>query len=421
MSEVAAAGAGSTSGIPASQGADQGSQQQSADQLALAKQQARPKFESKVEETLWRVNNPTAEETQEVASINSIIDKAQADAAKGSKEAYGDGKTAQRTSNESEKPEAPEQGQEQGSQKEKYVFEGKEIEIDPKDRARYVQKGMLLDKKGYEIAKADRELKAGHAEVQQMKQELTQLLESIKANPFELVLKQQGPEAARQAAEQFLLPHVQREMMDPQERAIHDANERAQRAEQRIAAWEAEQQEAKLNQQAEGFKDQFAKTIHAALQENGVPPNDFTAAEMAQIMSLGLQKDIEYTPQQLATVVKQNNIERVSALNKVHVAEIQEGRKTNDVNRILKAGEALVALHGEPVMYAIGKYYLAKARGGQPPAPKTILDTAKLKAPDAPTLSPKNGKHYVTEDDVKAERMRRVQMLEQGIDPGEWR
>lgn len=369
------------------------------------------KFDSKAEETLWKINDPAVDGSQEgeeaaprEPSISKIIDKATGNAGKSSKEA-------------NEVPEAQNEQPKEPPKKQKYVFEGKEIEVDDEHAKRLVQKGMLFDKKGFEIAKYERGLKEKAAQVEQQEQQIAQLMGDLKEHGLAVLEELAGPEKLRQMAEQWLRPRIEREMLPPEQQqqlSLQEENARLrQMIEQRQQAELQHRQELETQQWIENYN----QTIVKALQLGGVPRTDFTAAEMATWMQRGLDKNIEYTPEQLAGLVKQDNIMRVGSLTEHYVREIEEGRKAGDSSRVVKSGEALVELLGEPVMFAIGKYYLARTKGSQPAQPKQILDTPKVVRNGE---EPQKKRHYLSEDEVVAERKRRVALMQQGIDPGEW-
>ena len=369
------------------------------------------KFDSKAEETLWKINDPAVDGSQEHAdapkepSISKIIDRATGQAAKGSKEA-------------NEVPEAQNDQTKEPPKKQKYVFEGKEVEVDEEHAKRLVQKGMLFDKKGFEIAKYERGLKEKAAQVEQQEQQVAQLLGDLKEHGLHVLEEIAGPEKLRQMAEQWLRPKIEREMLPPEQQQQLTLQEENARLKQQIQQRQQQEQMQAQELETQQWIENYNQTIVKALQIGGVPRTDFTAAEMASWMQRGLDKNIEYTPEQLAGLVKQDNIVRVGSLTEHYVKEIEAGRTAGDSSRVVKSGEALVQLLGEPVMFAIGKYYLARTKGAQPVQPKQILETPKAVRNNGE--EPQKKRHYLSEDEVVAERKRRVALMQQGIDPGEW-
>jgi len=363
-----------------------------------------PKFESKAEETLWRINEPAADETEDVSSMTDIIDKAQGNAGLSSKEA-----------NTKVAPADAEQ-QTKASGKEKYTVNGKEYELDAEQSKRFVQMGIMHQLKNRDIANQAREVATRDQQARAMEQKVTQTLEALKQGSMDVLVELHGEEKAREIVEGWLRPKIERELMPPEQRQQIEHKERADRAEAELAQIRQSAQEKETNDKADGFVEHYQKVIISALDQGGVPKTAHTAKEMAEWMERGLDKGIEYTPQQLAQFVREDNIERVSSLTESFVSQIAAANKSGDMSQVVKAGESLVGILGEPVMYAIGKYYLARMKGGQPLGPQQVLDTPKVRVDETARKKP-----YLTMDEQAAERKRRVDLMEQGIDPGEWK
>jgi hypothetical protein len=115
------------------------------------------------------------------------------------------------------------------------------------------------------------------------------------------------------------------------------------------------------------------------------------------------------------SLVKEDNNLRVSSLTHVYVSQIEDAKKRGDIAAVESLGEQLVGVLGEPVMYAIGKYHLAKMQRGQPAVPKQILDTPKV-----PTKQATKPRAYMSEDEYAAERKRRVAAMERGESVPDW-
>lgn len=382
---------------------------------AEAKRQApkaAPDFKSKVEETLWRVNEPTADEVEDTASMNDIITKSVENAGKPSKEATPG---ADRQEDRQESPEAapkPTDGE-----KKKYTVNGKTYELTDEQARSFAQKGIMHELRNRETAEKARAVEQREQAALAKEQEAAAILESIRTQSLDYLIDIHGEEKARQMIEGWLRPRIERELLPPEQQqqlAEEDSRERAFRErEERIAEkerhWDEQHKKAeerKIDEQARGFEQEYQNVILEALQKGGFPEGaDLTpfAKDMASWMERGLTKNIEYTPDQLVKLVQEDNGTRVKALTGVYVGQIEAAKKSGDSASIVKLGEQLVGVLGEPVMYAIGKYHLAKMQGGQPlqgAMPKPILDTAK-RDPKAPVKQPK-----LTEDEYRDMRQK---------------
>jgi hypothetical protein len=373
-------------------------------------------FASRAEETLFRINDPTAEETSEVADMNAAIDKGVADAAKGSKLANSNPEKVQPPPNPGE-----EEKKLTAKEKLKVKFGDKEeeYELDEEQKRRFAQKGIYYEKKNAEITKRDRSVAAREAAATAKEAEAASMIEALKQGGLDLLIEIHGKEKVREMTEGFLRPEIEREMMPEADRKQLEWQERAERAEQQLQQREQQEHQTKVSAQEKQHVDNYNKVIIEALEMGGVPKTNFTAAEMADHMLRGLQNNIEYTPQQLADFVRQDNMVRIGALTERQVDAITNARKSNDTAGIVKAGEALMQMLGEPVMHAIGVYYIHRAKSGKPQqGAQQVLDTPKVK-PKEEALKRKS--QYMSEDEAREERMRRVALMEQGIDPGEWK
>lgn len=393
---------------------------------ATSTQQETPKATSQnYKDIQWRINDPSPSENETSSegssegagspvstpakekSISEIIDNVVAK----EKPVVVLGRAAKPIDRET-----PLEGEESTPQKRRVKFEGKEIEVDDGDEAtRLIQEGLLHRKKNYEIARQAKEIQAREAKAFQQEEELKQAIEAIKTNGLEVLAQIQGEEVARRQAEAWLRPRIEREMMPEEQQKILYAEDRAQQAEAQLKQYQEQQKQSEISAQTKQYFDHYNKVIIDALEKTSTPKTEFTAKEMAGWIELGLKKGIEYTPEQLAQLVKEDNNMRVQSLVGHHVQQITQARTKKDMNMVVKHGEALTQLLGEPVMYAVGAYLVHRKNGMSPTQPKQILDTPKTKSVETVKRS-----GYMTEDEAKAERLRRVNLLEQGIDPGEW-
>jgi len=361
-------------------------------------------------------------ESEKFASMDDIIAKATKDAAKGSKEANargtdergnvpnvaGEGKPGITKAEDS--PEGDPESSGKKKFKVKFGEEVQEYELTAEQQERFTQKGIYYEKKNAELAKRDREISAKASAAEARENEALDLIEGLKTKGLEALVRLHGEDKAREMMEAWLTPKVKMEMLkeeDPETYEKLTLKQRAEAAEAKLAENAKTEQEKKLERDSKVAEQRFQKLIIEALNEEGIPKTNYTAADMARLIEVGLKKKIEYTPQQLAKIVREDNIKRVNSLNGRLVSQILEAKKTGDQATILKVGAELKKLHGAEVMYAFAALHLAEIKSGQPSLPTAPLDTAKVKPQAAPAKR-------MTEDDVKAKRQRIVRALEAG-------
>jgi hypothetical protein len=366
---------------------------------------AAPDFKSKVEETLWRVNEPTSDEVEDTKSMSDIIDKGIADAGKPSKDA-----TPERERQQQEPPPP----KEPTGEKKKYKVDGKVYELTDEQAERFAQKGIMHELRNREAANRDRAIAAKEQEISRREQEAQQVIEALKSKSLDALVELHGEEKTREMLEQWLRPRIEREMLPPEEQEKITWQERAERAEQRLQQQQQQEQERQIEEQSRGLEQHYQKIIVQALEEGNFPKGaDLTpfAKEMAGWMERGLVNNIEYTPAQLVKLVKEDNATRVNTLTGTYVGQIETARKAGDMATVSKLGEQLVEVLGEPVMYAIGKYHLAKLSSRGLPETSVPLSAPKTEAQKA--MKPPR----MTEDQV---REMRQQIARGEIEPPPW-
>jgi len=358
---------------------------------------AKPKFDSKLDEVLWSVNAPEVNDIPETKSIDKIVTEAQANAALPSRDANP----------------VLEQGNEKGAkaaQTKKYKVNGKEIELTEEQAERFTQKGILFEKQNHEFTKQKRELAAKEESLTQKEQEIVQTLQAIKEQGLEVLIDLHGEEAARKMIEGWLRPKVEREMMPEPDRRVLDAEERAGRFEAALKERDERDRQTQIEAKAREFEGHYQKVIIDALEKGGFPDADRTifAADMAAWMQRGLNKGIEYTAEELIPLVKEDQRLRTLAWTGYLVGKIKTAKESKDDNAVIRFGGELAEELGEEVVHALGQYHLAKYRA-QGQQPKQILDTPKVK-----TETERKQKPYMSEDEYKRERLRRVAAMERG-------
>lgn len=303
--------------------------------------------------------------------------------------------------------------------KEKYKVGDQEYELSREQAKRFTQKGIALEKRVIDIQKAERQAQEWQAQKAQEEQQKQQFFAQLAEDPGQTLEKLFGPEIFEKM-KPWAAGRVQKEMeyeANPHLAAIEQERQARAAAEAKLQQYEQQQQQQQIQQESAKLEQTFSKLIMDSLQESGIPRTDFTAAEMATHIDRAASRGIDYTPQQLAQIVREDNTVRIRALTDGFTSQIAEARKNNDMNSIVGIGEQVVEMFGEPLMYAMAKYHLAKLQRGQPTQPKQVLDTPKAQTQPERKGWGENGKQYMSEDKY-AEMRRKIARGEIQPPPG---
>lgn len=298
-------------------------------------------------------------------------------------------------------------------QKEKLKVGDQELELDAEQIKRFAQKGVHYEKRAVDFQKREQAIAQKEAEVAQAAQRQELILKALSENPGQTLEELFGQEAFERL-KPWAAQKVQKEMefeQNPQLRQIEQERSARVAAEQQLHQIQAAQQEQAVAEQSRIEGQKFSEIIVQALQQEGVPRTDFAAAEMAGHMSRALARNIELNPQQLAQITREDNTIRVQAAANGYAQKIEECRKAGDQEGVVHWGTKAVELFGEPLMYAMAKYHLAKIQKQAPQQPKQILD-----APKVNLEAPKRKSQYMTEDQAKEARKQIVARMERGED-----
>ena len=293
--------------------------------------------------------------------------------------------------------------------------DGKDYDLTPDQAQRYAQKGIHLEKRSIDINRNERAVKEGMAGIQQKNEQFEAMFKEMQSDPMGFAVRNLGvdpDEVWNRVGKQRATEHVRREMEEkanPHLKDIRLANERADAAERLNNQTAETNRRTAETAQVKELQTKYQKVVVDALEQGGVPRTDFTVKEMVQRMRIAASKGIDYNAQDLANIVKDDNILRVKALTDSLSTQIDEARKAGSVDGIIASGEQLANLLGENVVHGLVKYYLAKQKRPQPPAnPTAIVDTAKV------TGEKKEPKQYMSWDDYDKARKARVAAMERG-------
>jgi hypothetical protein len=181
----------------------------------------------------------------------------------------------------------------------------------------------------------------------------------------------------RKLAEEYLYNQLEEEMMDPKDRelkkykAIMEEQERAR--DERAKA----EQEAQIEQLKAEYSQNYVKDITEALQNTGLPKNEFTVKKIAFYMAEALKRGYSLTAKQVAPLVKEDYIKEQKALY-----------SSLD-------GDMLVQLLGDDLVGKIRKYDVNKVKAKTPPS--TPKEQPVSQAPKAKKTSKKSYEEYMKE------------------------
>lgn len=293
------------------------------------------------------------------------------------------GITAKETPKETPKDEANDK-----PQKYKLVRKGQEVEVDAETYHRYAQKAHAADMELAEAKKVRRE-----AEEQQRRyQEAVNAIEAAKKQPASARVKslleelQDDPSALnefRGSVEAWLVDRLKEESASPElQRALKAERELEKAKRDQEAAKKRAEQEA-WQKQVEANKPIQEKFIIDTLNLSGLPPTEWNVKSVADVLYNSRLKGHKPSPEQIATIVKEDRIDNIRALGGGISAQILEANKSKDYSSVVKLGGQLTEMFGEDILKALRVYDIRKHQSAQPELPKPVVETqhTEKKAP----------------------------------------
>lgn len=181
----------------------------------------------------------------------------------------------------------------------KLKVDGEEIDYDvsnESDLVQRLQKSFTADQRLEKAAKLHKQSEA--------------FVKALKNNPFQVLSHPSlGIENLHEAAEKFLWGKIQREKMTPEERQLQDDQAELER----LRTIEAKRVEAEKSQREEAQKaairEKMQADLIAALDQSGVPRNDWSVRRMASLMKAALANGVDVSAAEVAQRVKAEYIE----------------------------------------------------------------------------------------------------------------
>jgi hypothetical protein len=185
---------------------------------------------------------------------------------------------------------------------------------------------------------------------------------------------QQDPEAALQkAAHARLARQIEEAQMDPRELEMKRREETLQEREARIQAEEQARQQQQHETAVAAKADEFASSIHEALERSSLPRNPETVARMASYMLAAARKGAQIPKEQLAALVAK----RIGDERGFHVSALKGNPEAlvGEVSQYLSGvkldGPQIAKLIGQENTEALRKHLLSEAQSKFNPKPQT--------------------------------------------------
>lgn len=213
-------------------------------------------------------------------------------------------------------------------------------------------------------------------EAQQRAESLVKHLKSLGIDPEELG---KDPRATfDRASKAYLQRQIEEATADPRDLAAQRAEEARAEAEARLQQYEQEQQRQQEQTQVAQRADQYASTIHQALEQSGLPRNPKTIARMAELMLAANRNGTRLHPNELAQ----------------RVAEQIFDEQSHHLQSLKGDGAAIAKWLGRENTEAVRKYLLQEAQS-------QFQQPQNTQRPrEAQSLKPKTHHKYVTYDEV---------------------
>lgn len=146
------------------------------------------------------------------------------------------------------------------------------------------------------------------SEASNTRKQAENFIQALQTDPMKILSnpKLMGEEKFQKLAEEFLSKKIQDQMLTPEERQQIDMRKRLEEYEVQEKT-QKEQAEAKQVEELQHhYAQEFEKTIVEGLKSSSLPKNAFTVKRMASLMQKSIQHGFDLTPQQLATIVKED-------------------------------------------------------------------------------------------------------------------
>lgn len=217
-------------------------------------------------------------------------------------------------------------------------------------------------------------------EAARLRKEAESRLERLKTDPW-AVLKEMGIDPD-DAAERRVWERIQAERMDPAQRAVMEAQRRAEAAERALKSRDEEGKKAELARLEQEESVKLDAEITEALKASDLPKTPATVRRMANLMAKNLEMGLDLSAQQITQIVAEEiQGDMVATIQKMTPPQIEK-------------------LVGKKWLDDVRRYYLQQLKPGATPG----STPPKPRGDDAP--EPKR-RGFISMDDLAAEADRR--------------
>lgn len=270
------------------------------------------------------------------------------------------------------------QGGEQAVQKKfKIKVDGSELELDEPEVIRRAQLSSAAYKKFEEANK--------------LKQQNEQLINMFRNNFTDLLddprLGIDETSKQKMLDDYYRRKYIEPSTLTPEQRKLKEAEAEIQRYRDGEKQKKQQEEQTQLEQLEKYHAQNYEKIVVEALQGESLPKTEFTVRRMADLLIKNGQMGLELTPQQIATLVRED-----------YQTEIKSVLGQTD-------GDVLLKMLGDDVANKIRKADLARLKAGMPNLPKPTVDVAKADFTKKETKRYKNMDQWREEVDARTKNL----------------
>lgn len=182
----------------------------------------------------------------------------------------------------------------------KLKIDGKDQEYDEPEVIRLAQQGKAAQQRFQEAAK--------------MRKEAEDMIGLIKRDPIAVMNDPRIGVNFRELAEKYLSEQLKLEMMTPEQKKYHEAEQKLKGYQDQEKAQKAQVENQQMQQLQDHYANEFSNTITDALKTQGVPKSPNTVKRMAALMSKSLENGLDLPPAQIAKLVREEYLSEIKEL-----------------------------------------------------------------------------------------------------------
>lgn len=288
-----------------------------------------------------------------------------------------------------------------------FDFEGDETALKNE-----LMKARAANRRFEEAAKERKELEKHWRHVQTEKQKSEHFKKTLAEDPIKAAeLMGVDVTQVEKAFEARLLKQIQREQATEEQRALMEAQERAERAEKIAQDFQRQRQQEIEGKKLTQNKDLIQTAIIKALNASNLPKNEFMVKRMAQALkasvSRGLGLDVNYARE----IVLEGLGNDVQHYVGSYAKTILEAHKAGDIQTQLRTLESLEQAIGKEAILAIRRADITRLRHGQPKGPTNPLSRPPETIPEK-SQDEKGAYEFDTVEEEREHYQQRAQKLQ---------